>query len=185
MQIRSHFNLGQKVFIVESFIKQLFDKCPCCELGKLKTLDGTEFECPRCVGKGLLSSSSRLMYEESSPLTIGEIKFEIGIDESKEMYMCHETGVGGGRVYDCCNIFETLELAQEDADKRNNRAGQTWVCTRCVPKFKPIDMLVTSPFRDWKHCPIHGNTVHLEIENAEKTLELYVKREQERLEKTK
>ena len=182
MNIRSHFNLGQKVFKVEGSNTHLFVKCPCCELGKLKTLDGSEFKCPRCEGKGLLAGSSRLTYAPSSPLTIGQIRFEISLDTSDEAYMCHETGVGGGRVYKLCDIFETADLAQQEADKRNNRAGQEWVCIRCDPKFQPIALFMPTSFRDWRHCPIHGSVSHLEVENAEKELELYFKRERERLE---
>ena len=97
-----------------------------------------------------------------------------------ETYMCIETGVGGGTIHSCEDLMETEELAQEEANKRNNMAGQSWACTRCVPKYKPIEYRADSSFRDWRHCPVHGSSLHLEIESADSHLETYLKEKLER-----
>ena len=180
MKIRSHFNIGQKVFSVRRQSVHAFQKCPCCEHGKLYMLDKETFECPRCAGKGLLSENSILRYYVGAPMTIGQIRFEIDLDRFKETYMCIETGVGGGMLHSCEDLMETEELAQEEANKRNNMAGQSWACTRCVPKYKPIEYRADTSFRDWRHCPVHGSSLHLEIESADSHLETYLKEKLER-----
>jgi hypothetical protein len=114
-------------------------------------------------------------------MTVGQIRFEIDLHKSEESYMCHETGIGSGRLHKLEDLFETVELAQEEADKRNNMAAQEWVCVRCIPKYLPIEYWVNSSFRDWRYCPVHGSsTTHLEVNSANSSLDAYLKREAER-----
>ena len=171
MEFRSHFNLGDKAYWLQSTHKELFEQCPSCEAGHLVMKDGRQLQCPRCKGKGVVSTRSGHKWFVGQSLTIGQIRFEVSSEESKEQYMCRETGVGSGYVLPISDLYKTAALAQAEADKRNNHQEKEWYCTLCHPKFEPITYSIGFESRDWRYCSIHENTQHLVTTVAEKALE--------------
>jgi DNA-directed RNA polymerase subunit RPC12/RpoP len=169
MEIRSHFNLGDKAWHIFSTRKSVFISCPSCDAGFVKLKDGASLKCPQCDGKGLLAQKSGMVWKvEQNPLTVGQIRFEIDGDETKETYMCRETGIDSGTLHDIARLYKTQILAQAECDKLNNLIEvEEWVCTRCRTAFSTLQYSLDG---DWRHCEIHGSTRHLPLHAAEKKL---------------
>lgn len=177
MELRSHFNLGDKAWHLYSDRVEAFDPCPCCKEGKVPLANGSSLQCPRCAGKGAIALRGVLRWNvERNPLTIGQIRFEVESEESKEEYMCRETGVGSGSIHRVSDLYQTRELAQAEADRRNNIPGMDWACSRCNVEFEPILYSLGFEHRDWRHCSIHGSTQHVNVAKATADVEARNKR---------
>lgn len=80
-----------------------------------------EFRCPRCSASYSSDHDMSLAYTASVPavqrLTIGSIQYntEPGSYDHGARYMCRETGVGSGSVYNEDELFETEEAAEAAA----------------------------------------------------------------------
>lgn len=132
------YSIGNIVYIadVRSTIHQ--HPCPDC-LGatewKITSPAGGEFtvSCPRCASSsywGGVRDIPQLKYQAWEPstrrLTIGSIEAKTSghFGSGPEVrYMCVETGVGSGSVYDENNIFETEDQAMDSAKIRSFEAN--------------------------------------------------------------
>jgi hypothetical protein len=129
MDIQSKFSVNDCVFYagLKSVQKQ-FD-CPDCLGEKKWTVKSPaggeyEFDCPRCSASYLSDRSLNLSYLSFEPdvgsLTIGSVRYD---SEKGFHYMCVETGVGSGQVYDEHDLSElkagALEAAKIKAHKKN------------------------------------------------------------------
>jgi hypothetical protein len=123
--ITTLYSVGEVVWHANTTQTTATHDCPDC-LGsrawKATSPAGAEFSvaCPRCSGgyrssKALLLSYATLV-GTAARLTIGSIQFDS--EASGPRYMCRETGVGGGRVYDEKDLFSTQEYAQAAADAK-------------------------------------------------------------------
>ncbi len=170
MEIRSHFNLGDKAWNIYSTREELYEPCPSCTGGTVNLKDGQSLKCPRCAGKGLIVERYAHRWKVGSKYTIGQIRFEIGSDEAIEQYMCNETGVGSGTLHPISQLYKSQELAQAQVDKLNNLDKREWYCTRCRPEFDPIGYSLGFGHRDWRHCSVHENSLFVDTVEAEKLL---------------
>lgn len=116
--IQPKFQIGQKVICVR--VNWLEEKVPCPDcLGKTKwriiTPAGEEWEhdCNTCrngwYSTGVVSDYRDRVKKEI--LTIGSIRIDTADKDRPISYMCVETGVGSGSVYDEQNMFATDEEA--------------------------------------------------------------------------
>lgn len=114
--------------------------CPDCK-GTLKwkaiSPAGTEYEfaCPRCTARYMHDRDLSLDYSEYVPLvsrlTIGSIQVNTapGSYDHGNRYMCRETGVGSGSVYNEADLFPTEEeaLAAAQISAATSNATTEWV----------------------------------------------------------
>lgn len=118
--IETAYDIGDTVFNASTETKTFSHPCPDC-LGSRKwkavSPAGAEFavECPRC-GAGYQSSRAlNLSYVQHTPyvrkLTIGSLKANsptgTGSYDDGNSYMCIETGVGSGSIYNERDLFKT------------------------------------------------------------------------------
>lgn len=97
------------------------------------TLQDGEHSCPKCYGrkgswdyvakkwlvggeKPWLSSKDNVIY---NPITIGQVRVSVGYDDD-ERYMCAETGLGSGTLWEAKNLFTSEREAIAECDRRNS-----------------------------------------------------------------
>lgn len=133
--IETKYSVGDVVYCAGTTTTRKQHPCPDC-LGERKwravSPAGTEYDfaCPRCSASYNSDRDLTLDYTAHVPsvrrLTIGSVQFNSanGSWDSGARYMCRETGVGSGSVYDEARLFETeadalaaSELMAKDADK--------------------------------------------------------------------
>jgi hypothetical protein len=52
-------------------------------------------------------------------LTVGLVEYRFSKKETREAYMCAETGVGGGTIHYVETLYPTKKEAQAECDRRN------------------------------------------------------------------
>lgn len=132
--ITTKYSIGDTVFHASTTTERKRHPCPDC-LGSrkwtAKSPAGTEyvFDCPRCSASYNSDRDLTLDYTASVPaakqLTIGSVQFNSasGSWDHGARYMCRETGVGSGSVYNESDLFlteeEALAAAKIKADLAN------------------------------------------------------------------
>ena len=126
MEILPKFNIGDTVWLSDTHIERKQRDCPdCLNTRKWHVISpaGVEYDfaCPRCKSGYKSYTDISLDYSEATPivrkLTIGSVQFN-SLEKSRFKYMCVETGVGSGYVYDEERLFPTEEQAEYDARVR-------------------------------------------------------------------
>ena len=139
-EIKTKFSIGDTVYRAGTTTVQKRHDCPDC-LGSRKWEAKSpaggiyEFTCPRCGGQYRSEDALTLDYREFAPhvdrLTIGSVRTD-SHDNRPVTYMCRETGVGSGSVYDENILFATPDEATKAAE--GIAAGQNvsvpWVAKR-------------------------------------------------------
>jgi hypothetical protein len=134
--IETKFSIGDVVYFASTKTERKQHPCPDC-LGtkKWKAISpaGSEyqFDCPRCSASYRADHDLSLDYTIFAPtarrLTIGSVRTD---SAGGTQYMCLETGVGSGSLFDEDRLFsaedEALKHAQALADNANN-GGVPWV----------------------------------------------------------
>lgn len=120
--ITTKYEIGDQVYLASTTTVAKRHPCPDC-LGKKEWMAtspaGGEyvFPCPRCSARYNANDDLRLEYSEFAasvvPLTIGSIQYNsaAGSWDSGARYMCRETGIDSGSVYDEARLFPTEEEA--------------------------------------------------------------------------
>ncbi len=133
MEAKSRYNLGQIVYPINREQKQVKNPCPAClTIGYFKGADGTRHTCTSCYGKLTVSKFEPVAWQLYSAhyfLTIGQIRIQLtgegeATHEQETIYMCEESGIGGGTLWDEWRLYPTREEAQAECDKRNAEALQ-------------------------------------------------------------
>lgn len=108
------FELGQKVYAVDSRIKQkkVHVLCDVCDsTGLVKLNDNRKYCCPACGGKMETINYGHEYYIEYSKAEIGKVEAIEYLPEygtrSEINYMLKPTGVGNGRVWKEHMLFTT------------------------------------------------------------------------------
>jgi len=124
MELKSKFSIGDIVYQACIERTRKFVDCPdCLGQSKWKVIspagDEFTFSCPRCQGH-----NRDLEYWVNAPyvrkLTIGSIRIDTADKQKPISYMCNETGVGSGSVYDEATLFLNEEQAFEAANIQAN-----------------------------------------------------------------
>jgi hypothetical protein len=128
MEIKTKFNLKDKVYPIRMGGYYEFIKCQTCEGEGCVTINNTgkTIKCPDCWGtKGQSEWKQDKWYIcEESYGQIGKIDIEIYDkdyykNDCKYGYMIDTTGVGSGTVYAEDNLFKSKKTAQKECDRRN------------------------------------------------------------------
>ena len=139
--IETKYSLGDTVYFATTTTSKKTLPCPDC-LGSRKW-EATSpagrkftFACPRCStnyqSKRELSLNYTTFDAHVEKRTIGSIKASNtpGDYDYPATYMCHETGIGSGNLYNETKLFPTYDeamvAAKAMADKANN-GGVPWV----------------------------------------------------------
>ena len=133
MIIQSKFNLGDKIYRLGRLYIDHPTKHPnecniCSSTGRV-TIDGESFCCPKCKGKVEVETDySVTHYHRGEPsmdaYTIGQISARVQKNKIEIQYMCKETGIGSGRIYNEDECFATYEEAILATDKENFKYQQ-------------------------------------------------------------
>ncbi len=121
--ITTKFDIGDKVFRASTTTTRKQHPCPDClgsKVWKATSPAGRDYEfgCPRCSAsyhndRDLIldyTVHEAIVYE----LTIGRIEAFSG-DKRGAKYMCEETGIGSGQVFNEDDLFRTREEAEAQA----------------------------------------------------------------------
>ncbi|TGT76742.1 MULTISPECIES: hypothetical protein [unclassified Mesorhizobium] len=140
--LTTKYSVGDTVYHASTTSERKRHPCPDCQgtrKWKATSPAGSEYEfsCPRCAASYNSDRDLTLDYSAYVPfvtrLTIGSIQYNtaIGSYDSGARYMCYETGIGSGSVYDEARLFETedeaTKAAQAMADDQN--VNVEWVAT--------------------------------------------------------
>lgn len=120
--ITTKYSVGDVVYFASYQSENKSHPCPDCKgerAWKVISPAGQEYKtpCPRCSTSYQSDRSLSLTYSAFAPfvrkLTIGSIQFNTaaGAHDEGARYMCRETGVGSGSIYDEAKLFETEEEA--------------------------------------------------------------------------
>lgn len=128
MNIKTRFDLGQKVWLIVNASRNMKPNCSFCDgVGKV-FIEGAgkkvvSQKCPECYGHGYISKYSPEEWKPEFESTIGKIDIEYYDQREKRKnsinYMLYYSGVGSGSVLKEENLFASLEEAQAECDKRN------------------------------------------------------------------
>ena len=126
MVMQSKFNLGDKIYrlggLYIDYPNKQYKECNVCSSTGQVTINGETFRCPKCGGK-VETDYSVSHYHRGKPsqiaYTIGQISIRVQKDKIEVRYMCEETGIGSGTVYDENECFATYEEAVLATDKEN------------------------------------------------------------------
>jgi hypothetical protein len=138
--ITTKYSVGDTVFRAGTISTRKQHPCPDC-LGSRKwkatSPAGSEYEfgCPRCAASYNSDRDLQLDYSAYVPsveqLTIGSIQVNTapGSYDTGNRYMCRETGIGSGSVYNEADLFETEEAATLSAQFKANEQNTTveWI----------------------------------------------------------
>ena len=132
--IETKYSVGDVVFHAGLTTERKQHPCPDCKgerKWKAVSPAGSEFSfgCPRCNTRFSSFDDLKLDYTAHVPsiqrLTIGSVQFNSAKEswDSGARYMCLETGVGSGQVYQEANLYateaEALEAAEAEAAVKN------------------------------------------------------------------
>ncbi len=135
MAIETKFQIGDVVYYATT--AETVGKLPCPDCRDTRTWQavspggrGYTFGCPRCSANYAAHHELSLRYNEHKPaarrLTIGSVRYDSHGVECPVSYMCVETGVGGGSVYNESRLFateaEALRYAEGMAQGSNLKA---------------------------------------------------------------
>lgn len=155
--ITTKYSVGDKVFHASLTTERRRHPCPDCKGEKkwsAKSPAGTEyaFGCPRCSAGYNAERDMMLDYSAYTPLvgrlTIGSVQYNTahGSYDEGARYMCHETGVGSGAVYNEPDLYpseeEALGAAKIKADLAN--AKTEWVVTQYNKSLRVSDYQLES-----------------------------------------
>lgn len=123
--IETKYSVGDVVWHANTTTERKQHPCPDChDTRKWQAISPAGYEymfgCPRCSARYASHDELSLAYTAAVPyarkLTIGSVRHDSadGWNEDRQpktTYMCVETGVGGGQIYDENRLFETEEGA--------------------------------------------------------------------------
>lgn len=132
--LTTKYSVGDVVYYAATTTEKKRHPCPDCQgVRKWKATSPAggeyEFDCPRCSASYNSDRDLMLDYSAFVPyvqkLTIGSIQVNTakGAYDEGSRYMCVETGIGSGSIYDEANLFSTEDeataAAQVIADGKN------------------------------------------------------------------
>jgi hypothetical protein len=131
MKLETKYGIGDRVYLATTYVTTKKHKCPDCLGSKFWRAispagDEYQFPCPRCDTEAYHNyRETSLEYTthepQAEPLTIGKLEYAMvkkrGKEEVEIRYMCYETGVGSGTIYDESRLFPSREEAELAASK--------------------------------------------------------------------
>ena len=129
MKLESKYDIGQKIWIVRRFAKQINKECGFCSgSGRAIGADLTGYTCPVCIGRGYNKDYEKIRYNVLLIGTIGLVRIERreaeGYSKQEVQYMCYQTGIGSGSVYNEDDCFTSEREANKEAERRNHEESK-------------------------------------------------------------
>lgn len=138
--IETKYSVGDTVYWASTISDKKRHDCPDC-LGERKwkatSPAGTDYDfgCPRCSNTYISERDLSLEYSAFIPcvrkLTIGSIRLDTKpfSGDCQVQYMCLETGVGGGQIYNETDLFESEDVALVAAEAKAaaTNVGTEWI----------------------------------------------------------
>lgn len=174
MILTPKYSIGDIVYCISTFQAQKWHPCPDCKGARkwaAQSPAGAEFTfaCPRCAGSYQSYRDISLSYtahvSSVATLTIGSVRTDTADEKCPIDYMCVETGVGSGTIYDETGLFLIREdadkAAQALADKRN--AETDWIVEQFDASFRISDYELDNAVLDMAQKMRTANTISVEI----------------------
>ena len=128
MEIKTKFNLGQMVYVVQPSTEDIWEDCPICGGTGYVDSKGKKYECPDwdCRQGKVFKGTRYNQYKIACHSKIGQVRVEINKDSYTECYMLVATGIGTGALwYDDeehgSRMFATKQEAEEYCNEKNNK----------------------------------------------------------------
>lgn len=127
MEIKTKFNLGEVVYPIRNYRREVTTVCSTCDgIGEV-TLAGKGYRCPECSGSGSMTYFEPVGWRpiEEFASAIGKVSVEMYANQYHEnnedriRYMLKATGVGSGNMWSEDDLFASMAEAQEECDRRN------------------------------------------------------------------
>jgi len=128
MEIKTKFNLGEKVVGISHYSKEVFIPCLTCDgIGEI-TIKDKKFECPDCYGQcgnteyktkeWNIANDEEVM---SGYNNVTKIDIDITKEETKIRYLLGRkySKSYSGSLWDENDLFKTVEEAEAECSKRN------------------------------------------------------------------
>ena len=133
MNIETKYSLGDKVWKINREMPRVWEPCTFCEgreteasafatATEITGSDGSKRRCPECRGDGGHYKREKLEWLVTGELTVGLVEYRHSPEETKEAYMCAETGIGGGTIHYVDTLYPTKKEAQAECDRRNSES---------------------------------------------------------------
>lgn len=138
MKIETKFDFGDTIYFIGQARRQTWIPCPLCdENGEIVVINGNTRRCPDCYGRrGKTEYGLHEWRISKGPVTIGQIRVDVRQEYRdgdvsdfdnfghqsgyhEEGYMCRETGIGTGSVYESDRCFATRAEAEAECARRN------------------------------------------------------------------
>jgi len=128
MEIRTKFEIGDKVVGISHGIKEILIPCSTCDRTGRIVVKDKNFECPDCYGKGGHSeyqSKAWYVVTDDGILSGYDNVIKIDIDvvrkETKISYLLGRkySNLYSGTLWDENDLFKTIEEAELECEKRN------------------------------------------------------------------
>ena len=137
MIFETKFDMEDRVWLIRNQQVKVWIECKACGgTGKVVLCDDEPRSCPVCYGNCGKNEYHPSRWQVAERLTIGEIRIESRAEYSEgedsdfdnfghqkakheEVYMCRETGIGSGTLWQAENLFATREEAEAECEKRN------------------------------------------------------------------
>ena len=127
MLLQTKFSLGDLVYRFGTRTHKEFVDCPLCKGDKQIDLQEKRYTCPECRGTGGTYEYGALEnYVLPDQYTIGHVRAVREYGKEENRYMCKETGVGSGTVYNEEDLFDTIDEAEAECLKRNIAYQETY-----------------------------------------------------------
>jgi hypothetical protein len=131
------FSIDQAVWHVARARQKIETPCPFCAGGGYAVgKDGSNASCPKCMTRAVIVAYlDEAWAVDDRAMTVGQIRLaytgghrasserSINYGSQKESvewrFMCYETGIGSGSLWDPKDLFASRETAQAACDTRN------------------------------------------------------------------
>jgi len=138
MELETKYNFGDKVHQIWKDFGQKWIECPFCSgEGRIFGKDKSMIFCPECLGRKGRTEQTVIKWAVHNILTIGEVRVRSRCNyfpeeisdfdnygpqtkEYEEKYMCYETGIGSGTVWNVEVLFPSDKEAQAECDRLND-----------------------------------------------------------------
>lgn len=127
MKIETRFSIGDKIYTADPVKFRYPTKnvnCDICDSTGKVTIKDQEFICPKCRGKEeTIHNVCRKRYPNPSMFgkKVGYVSVVITDSEKEIKYMCKETGIKTGRLYDDSLCFATYQEVFDFVESENKK----------------------------------------------------------------
>lgn len=126
MEFKTKFNIGDKIFIIQSTTYVGKNICTACNGTKYINLGGDSFMCPKCSGIGYIENYDKEQWRvttdsECAKRPIGKVEIESDGKYTDITYFPKNMGSFFHEI-DC---FKTEQEAQEECDRRNGVCNES------------------------------------------------------------